>query len=1300
MKILRSFLTTSVLFLLIPSLLHASCETTVDGNCRLDVDIISYSGISEPAVSNPGKGSAYYDSTLDKIRCSENGGAYEDCVGGSGGASYLTGLSDVSSATATSGSVLVANGTTFDSISVGTNNQVIVADSSKTHGIKWANQASGFADPMTTRGDVIIRDASNATARLGVGTNGQALVSDGTDISWGTAGGGATYLTGLSDVNSATVTAGYLLVADGTDFESVTLSGEVTLKGDGTATVGPIAQLIAGGLTAAQNTGAYDMSDAKFAYDCNDTTGTNVDDATTNSNDGTANFNIASYTTTGKVGDGFSLLSNRGIEYPDLGIFDGSGDFTVAIWVKFNSVTTTQTIWGSDGEHSWDIQIDHNAAEEKIRVRNWDGSTNDTILTSSNTFSTGTWYLIIFSHDSGSTSYLYVNNSQEASGTMQTDPLAVSNKNMIGTDGSESTGVSGIIDMVRIWDRVITSDERATLYNSGSGTETLSISAAAPVHAIGTSNFTLPDGITSDLKTLAVQGDVYAVDDVLVGDDLTVNGLITAGTLYNLPTALPYKKHVLGAVSAEDETYWQPINEERQHVSKWDDESLTSIGLFTDLHVPNYGVHTYSETIFQTMVDGINDFQPDFIVELGDFMDGSQDDVPADYIKEWVQGERIWVNFQSPAYHMMGNHEIYAFGDSDSEYDEALAYWLNLNNRTVPYWYKDYNGIRFIFLATNYKNNTTDDWEDLDYIGSTQKTWFEALIDATSSATPIVMLSHSTITVAAMQDVQTKLEAFETGGGTVLVCLAGHAHDNNQSTENGIDYIRFQRPTSSTAAYSKITFDPDDVDGDGDYYYVEGEGGHVDYNGAPPKKSLAVYNGDFDGAVDINGILTLTNGTLVIDDNTAGKMLVADGTDYEPVAMSGDVTIASNGATTIQADAVSLSELSDVNTTTQGLGRLLVSDGTDFESQVISGDCTLAADGAMACSGGVSGNNNEVLTDDGAGGIVSESNLTFDGTDLTVLNDLKIQGGDVDDYLTITSSGNYSYLQATGHNRVYVSTDQSNADATLWIKGNGTGEAIFYLADGTTETDYAYWMVSDTTLELGINSGLGEYIINTMGYDVDYSIQSDNEDRLFWVDGGEDDIRMGDYDTNYVQISNTGVMTFAGAGEISPGLTALADVSTATATGGNLLVADGTDWESITVSGDVTLLANGTAILSSDGSIQFTLDGGGSAITTGEKAWLQIPFAMDITSVEVTADQSCNIVTDIWVDSYANFPPDNTDSICDGGTCPTLSGATKSQDTSLTSWTTSIAQWSYMKANVDSVSTCERTIISIQGTKK
>ncbi|MAN64602.1 MAG: hypothetical protein CMI60_21945 [Parvibaculum sp.] len=46
--------------------------------------------------------------------------------------------------------------------------------------------AGDLSDPMTTRGDVIVRNSSNATARLAVGSSNTVLQSDGTDVSYGT----------------------------------------------------------------------------------------------------------------------------------------------------------------------------------------------------------------------------------------------------------------------------------------------------------------------------------------------------------------------------------------------------------------------------------------------------------------------------------------------------------------------------------------------------------------------------------------------------------------------------------------------------------------------------------------------------------------------------------------------------------------------------------------------------------------------------------------------------------------------------------------------------------------------------------------------------------------------------------------------------------------------------------------------------------------------------------------------------------------------------------------------------------
>jgi hypothetical protein len=113
-------------------------------------------------------------------------------------------------------------------------------------------------------------------------------------------------------------------------------------------------------------------------------------------------------------------------------------------------------------------------------------------------------------------------------------------------------------------------------------------------------------------------------------------------------------------------------------------------------------------------------------------------------------------------------------------------------------------------------------------------------------------------------------------------------------------------------------------------------------------------------------------------------------------------------------------------------------------------------------------------------------------------------------------------------------------------------------------------------------------------------------------------------------------------------------------------------------------------------TIAFVIDGAGSAITTGaKKAAVRFPWAGTITKNTLLADQSGDIVIDIWKDTYANYPPDNSDSIT-AAAPPTISGGTKSEDSTLTGWTTSISAGDTFKVNVDSCSSITYATLIIE----
>tara|TARA_R100000353_G_scaffold38311_3_gene30356 strand:- start:1775 stop:3217 length:1443 start_codon:yes stop_codon:yes gene_type:complete len=118
-----------------------------------------------------------------------------------------------------------------------------------------------------------------------------------------------------------------------------------------------------------------------------------------------------------------------------------------------------------------------------------------------------------------------------------------------------------------------------------------------------------------------------------------------------------------------------------------------------------------------------------------------------------------------------------------------------------------------------------------------------------------------------------------------------------------------------------------------------------------------------------------------------------------------------------------------------------------------------------------------------------------------------------------------------------------------------------------------------------------------------------------------------------------------------------------------------------------------------DGQLGITIDGAGSAITTGSKGFLRAPFDCTITAAQLLADQSGSIVIDVTKDTYANFPPTTlTDSIC-ASALPTLSSSQKSEDTTLTGWTTSVSKGDVLGFVVNSATTVTRVSLNLVVTK-
>lgn len=116
------------------------------------------------------------------------------------------------------------------------------------------------------------------------------------------------------------------------------------------------------------------------------------------------------------------------------------------------------------------------------------------------------------------------------------------------------------------------------------------------------------------------------------------------------------------------------------------------------------------------------------------------------------------------------------------------------------------------------------------------------------------------------------------------------------------------------------------------------------------------------------------------------------------------------------------------------------------------------------------------------------------------------------------------------------------------------------------------------------------------------------------------------------------------------------------------------------------------ATMTTTDRIVLTAGDGSAVITSGVVAWIEIPFDCTITGYTMLADTTGSIVIDIWKDTYVNYPPDDSDSIT-GGNEATISSDIKSQDTILTSWTTSITAGDILKFNVDSCTSIRKLVL-------
>jgi len=312
-----------------------------------------------------------------------------------------------------------------------------------------------------------------------------------------------------------------------------------------------------------------------------------------------------------------------------------------------------------------------------------------------------------------------------------------------------------------------------------------------------------------------------------------------------------------------------------------------------------------------------------------------------------------------------------------------------------------------------------------------------------------------------------------TSGTDIAVTFDGESADGVLTWMEDEDYFKFSDEVLMNST-EKLLF------GDTGTYIHQSADGVLDLV-SDSEIEINATTIDINGAVDISGNatvggdLTVTGDDITMGTNTSGMLLVADGTNFNPVAVSGDVTMASTGAITIASTAVENSmlagsiadsKLSTISTADKVSGAAIQIDGATDGTSITVADA------------------DKILIDDaGTTKYITASQLnTYTSGSVAADN---VSTGDA--AVTIaTSSGDITIdAQAGDADIIFKGTDSSSDITALTLDMSAAGAATFNDKIVATELDISGDVDVDGTLEadaITINgTTLAETIADTVG---------------------------------------------------------------------------------------------------------------------------------------------------------------------------------------------------------------------------
>lgn len=213
-----------------------------------------------------------------------------------------------------------------------------------------------------------------------------------------------------------------------------------------------------------------------------------------------------------------------------------------------------------------------------------------------------------------------------------------------------------------------------------------------------------------------------------------------------------------------------------------------TVGMLADVHYADrerVNQRYYRESIakVEQCIEDFNSVEPDFIVQLGDFVDkGESVEEELDYLERI---EREYAKFKGERHYVLGNHDVATFSKEQ---------FISNCGARKNYYSFDKGNFHFTILDACYNEDESDynagnfDWTET-YIPIAQQRWLEADLGTTKKKTVAFIHQrlddeHGAHGVKNSPEVRKILER----SGKVLAVFQGHDHSGAYNNINNIHY--------------------------------------------------------------------------------------------------------------------------------------------------------------------------------------------------------------------------------------------------------------------------------------------------------------------------------------------------------------------------------------------------------------------------------------------------------------------------------------------------------------------------------